>query len=826
MPYVIHEIRKLEEKWQKYWSDHKVFEASSDTSKKKYYVLEMYPYPSGKLHMGHVRNYTIGDVLARFRRMQGYNVLYPMGFDSFGLPAENAAIKNNDHPRRWTDLRMNDMVEQMKMLGMSYDWSRFLYSHDPDYYRWNQWIFIQMYKQGLVYKKKSLVNWDPIDNTVLANEQVIDGKGWRSGAEVEKKEIEQWFIKITAFAEELLADLDKLDHWPERVKSMQRNWIGKSHGTTIRFDVLDGQGKKIDEIETFTTRPDTVFGIEYLVLAPEHPKCKEWIKGQKNEQAVLKYISSVEKSSMVERMGEDREKTGEPLNVFAKNPVNGKVVPLWTADYVLMDYGTGAVMAVPAHDQRDFLFAKKYNLPVSVVIRPENVANLKDGDLKEAFVESGVMINSMQFDGMSSTDAITRISEWLEQKDFGKRTITFRLKDWLISRQRYWGTPIPMYYDEQGKPHPIPEDQLPVILPDDIEFGKGNPLETSASFKFYTDPKTGKKYRRETDTMDTFFDSSWYYIRYTDSQNKNELFNKEKANYWLPVDQYIGGIEHAILHLLYSRFFTKFFKSIGLIETEEPFYRLLTQGMVLLHGEVMSKSKGNVVDPDAIVKKYGSDSMRVFILFAAPPEDQLEWNDKAIEGSWKFLTRIWNLVEKRVQPSNDLFKKSDFDKDDQDIYRELNVAIKKVTEDFQSYKFNTAISSLMILQNSLDKYQPAEGQLNKQALLNHIARTLVLLSAPIAPHMCEELWEKLGQTNCVALTSWPTYDESALEQDEVQIIAQINGKLRGRFQVASSITEGDLKQLILSDDKIKSFLDGKEVKRFVYVPGKLANIVI
>jgi len=826
MPYVIHEIRKLEEKWQQYWRDHKVFEAGSDTSKKKYYVLEMYPYPSGKLHMGHVRNYTIGDVLARFRRMQGYNVLYPMGFDSFGLPAENAAIKNNDHPRRWTDLRMHDMVEQMKMLGMSYDWSRFLYSHDPDYYRWNQWIFIQMFKQGLVYKKKSLVNWDPVDKTVLANEQVIDGKGWRSGAEVEKKEIEQWFIKITAFADELLSDIDKLDHWPERVKSMQRNWIGKSHGTTIRFDVVDGQGKKIDEIETFTTRPDTVFGIEYLVLAPEHPKCRQWIKGQSHEKDVLDYIVSTEKASMVERMGEDREKTGRPLGVFAKNPVNGKTVPLWAADYVLMDYGTGAVMAVPAHDQRDFLFAKKYNLPVSVVIRPQDVSDLKAKDMKEAFVEPGVMVNSAQFDGITSTEAITKISEWMEQKGFGKRTVTFRLKDWLISRQRYWGTPIPMYYDDHGNPQPIPEDQLPVTLPDDIEFGKGNPLETSADFKFYTDPRTGKKYRRETDTMDTFFDSSWYYIRYTDAKNKNEIFNKEKANYWLPVDQYIGGIEHAILHLLYSRFFTKFFKSIGLVKTEEPFYRLLTQGMVLLHGEVMSKSKGNVVDPDAIVKKYGSDSMRVFILFAAPPEDQLEWNDQAIEGAWKFLTRIWNLVEKRVQPAAGPLNVKDFDKEDQDIYRELNIAVKKVTEDFQNYKFNTAISSLMILMNSLDKYLPAADQANKQALLNHIAKTVVLLAAPIAPHMCEELWEKLGQSGCVVKAQWPTYDESALQQDEVQIIVQINGKLRGRLQVAAGITEGDLKQLVLADDKIRPFLEGKEIKRFVYVPGKLVNIVI
>ncbi|MCA9393616.1 MAG: leucine--tRNA ligase [Candidatus Omnitrophica bacterium] len=826
MPYTIHEIKKIEQKWQEYWRTHKVFEASSDTSREKYYVLEMYPYPSGKLHMGHVRNYTIGDVIARFRRMQGCNVLYPMGFDSFGLPAENAAIKNNVHPRAWTDQRMNDMVAQMKTLGLSYDWTRFLYSHSEEYYRWNQWIFIQMFKQGLVYRKKALVNWDPVDQTVLANEQVIDGKGWRSGAEVEKREIDQWFIKITAFTEDLLADLDKLENWPERVKTMQRNWIGKSHGTTINFDVLDAGGNKIDELQTFTTRPDTVFGIEYVVLAPEHPKCREWVKGRDHEQDVLDFIASMDKESLIDRMGEGREKNGRPLGVFARNPVNGKVVPLWTADYVLMDYGTGAVMAVPAHDQRDYLFAKKYNLPISVVIRPEDVAELKAEDMTAAYVEPGIMVHSEQFDGIGSTEAITKISEWMEEQGTGERTITYRLKDWLISRQRYWGTPIPIYYDNDGNPHPVPESELPVKLPDDIEFGKGNPLQTSESFRYYTDPDTGKQYRRETDTMDTFFDSSWYYIRYTDAQNRNEIFSKDMANYWLPVDQYIGGIEHAILHLLYSRFFTKFFKSIGLVETEEPFFRLLTQGMVLLHGEVMSKSKGNVVDPDDIIKKYGADSMRLFILFAAPPEDQLEWNDQAIDGAWKFLGRIWSLVEKRYQPTDEFVDPSKFDKDDKDIFREINAAVKKVGEDIQNYKFNTAISCLMILMNNLDKYEVDEAKPHKQALFNHIAQTVVLLLVPFAPHMCEELWEKLGHSDCAALTTWPEFDEKALELDEVEVIVQVNGKLRARVTVAADIAEDALKEICLAQEHVKTFVDGKPIRRFIYVPGKLANIVV
>ncbi len=823
MSYSIETIREIEAKWQKYWQDNKSFHADTDTKKEKFYCLEMYPYPSGKLHMGHVRNYTIGDCIARFRRMQGFNVLYPMGFDSFGLPAENAAIKNKENPRKWTDMRIEEMVRQMKEMGLSYDWSRFLFSHDPGYYKWNQWIFIQMLKKGLVYKKKSVVNWDPVDNTVLANEQVIDGKGWRSGAEIEKREIEQWFIKITHYAEELLNDLDKLDNWPERVKTMQRNWIGKSYGTIIKFDVVNEAGKKIDELKTFTTRPDTVFGIEYVVLAAEHPKCLEWTKGAKNEKEIQNFITQVQKQSLVERVGENSDKNGKALGVYAINPVNKKKVPLWVADYVLMDYGTGAVMAVPAHDQRDFVFAKKYKLPISVVICPIE-DNLNAEDLKEAYIEEGIMVNSGNFNGLESKIASTEISKWMESQGCGERTVTFRLKDWLISRQRYWGTPIPIYYDDQGHPQPIPETELPVVLPDDIEFGKGNPLETSETFKFYIDKKTGKKYRRETDTMDTFFDSSWYYMRYT-SLEKDKILAKDKVNYWMPIDQYIGGIEHAILHLLYARFFTKFLRDLGLVNCDEPFRRLLTQGMVLLRGEVMSKSKGNIVDPDSIIEKYGTDALRLFILFAAPPEDQLEWNDDAIEGSWRFLNRIWQFIEDRYDTKckDDLIL-SELDDEDKELERLRNFTIKKVTENITNYKFNTAISSLMILMNHAEKYKSAT---QKQILLNKVAETLVLLIAPIAPHFSEELWQKVGNgEKSLKEVSWPRYDEGALKKETIRIVAQVNGKLRDQFDIPADATEEAIKEIVLASAKIKQFIDGKEIRKFIYVPGKLVNVVV
>lgn len=818
MPYGIDQIKDIEAKWQKIWEDQEIFKASKDESKEKYYVLEMYPYPSGKLHMGHVRNYTIGDVLARFHRMQGKNVIYPMGFDSFGLPAENAAIKNKENPRAWTESRMNEMVKQMKVFGLSYDWNRFLYSHSPDYYRWNQWLFIQMFKKGLVYKKKSMVNWDPVDQTVLANEQVIDGKGWRSGAEVEKKEIEQWFIKITDYAEELLEDLDKLDQWPERVKTMQRNWIGKSYGTQIKFDVEDKDGNKIDEIETFTTRPDTVFGITYVVLAAEHPKVAEWTKGKANEKEVSAFVQSVLNQSLIERTAEGKDKNGCALGVNAVNPANGDRIPLWVADYALMDYGTGAVMAVPAHDQRDFQFAKKYNLPIKVVIEPKIEAQ-HAVPVQEAFVDSGIMINSSQFNTLSSDDAKEKISKWLEAEGKGKRTVTYRLKDWLISRQRYWGTPIPMYYDDQGNPQPVDEGDLPVKLPEDVVFGDGNPLETSESFKFYQ--KDGKKYRRECETMDTFFDSSWYYMRYTDSQNSNEIFDKDMINYWMTVDQYIGGIEHAILHLLYSRFFTKFMRDLGLVKFDEPFKRLLTQGMVLNKGEVMSKSKGNAIDPDSIIQNYGADSLRLFMMFAAPPEDQLEWNASAIDGSWRFLNRIYYFVEERFQKAEE---QKEFSEEDKNLEYELHQTIKKVTEDLKNYKFNTAISAMMILMNHIDKYLTSS---QNQPLINECCKTLVKLMSPFAPHMAEELWQQIGDgESSIMFSGWPEYIEAKLQKETVEIIIQVNGKLRSKMKIDISASEEEIKLSVLNDEKVQQYMAGKELRKFIYVPGKLVNVVV
>lgn len=671
------------------------------------------------------------------------------------------------------------------------------------------------------------MNWDPVDQTVLANEQVIDGKGWRSGAEVEKKEISQWFIKITDFAEDLLNDLEGLEDWPERVKIMQRNWIGKSYGTQITFDVVDKSDKKIDEIQTFTTRPDTVFGIEYVVCAVEHPKVREWTKGTDREGDVKKFIDKVGKESLIERMEEGRPKNGLALGVYALNPVNQKKIPLWVADYALMDYGTGIVMAVPAHDQRDFLFAKKYDLPISVVIRPEEKEDIKADDLKEAFVDVGIMVNSNQFDGIKSNEAIDKMSKWMEKEGFGKRSVTYRLKDWLISRQRYWGTPIPIYYDDNGDPQPVPEADLPVELPTDVEFGKGNPLETSESFKFYVDEKSGKKFRRETDTMDTFFDSSWYYLRYT-NLNKKAVFDKKETDYWMPVDQYIGGIEHAILHLLYARFINKFFKSIGLIKHDEPFTRLLTQGMVQLNGEVMSKSKGNTVDPDNILENYGADSLRVFMMFAAPPEDQLEWNDKALDGSWRFLSRVWALVHQRYKESEDKLEEKDLDSVDKEMIRAHHNTINKVTNDYQNYKFNTAISSLMILMNQADKYK-IEGENNtKQTILNRIIKDVVCLLSPIAPHMCEELWQTLGsKEESIIYAPWPEPKKDVIVKVEsLNIVVQVNGKKRANVKVDADVTEEELKSVVLADENVKKFVEGKDIKKFIYVPGKLANVVV
>ena len=825
--YSTNEIRRIEEKWQRIWDERAAFKVERDPKKKKYYCLEMFPYPSGKIHMGHVRNYTIADVIARFKMMQGYHVLHPMGYDAFGLPAENAAIKNKTNPRDWTNSCMEEMTRELKRMGFSYDWDRELATCREDYYHWNQWIFLKMFEKGLAYRKKAVVNWDPVDQTVLANEQVTDGKGWRSGALIEKREIEQWFIKITDYAEALLRDLDKLDHWPERVKAMQRNWIGKSEGLELTFDVVDASGKKIDEIQTFTTRPDTVYGITYLVLAAEHPKVKEWTRGTPVEQKINAFVDETRRMSTIERMTEGKDKNGMALGKFFINPFTGDRCPLWVADYVLYEYGTGAVMAVPAHDQRDFLFAKKYDLPIKVVIHPQD-ENIDEKNMKAAFVEDGIMGESGDFSRIKNVEAKVKIADLAEKKKWGKRTVTYKLRDWLVSRQRYWGAPIPIYYDEQGKPHGIPEEQLPVVLPRDVQFtGSGNPLQSSREFAHYTDRKSGKKFRRETDTMDTFFDSSWYYLRFCSPKDFKQIFAKSDVDHWLPVDQYIGGIEHAILHLLYSRFFTKFLKDLGLVTFSEPFTRLLTQGMVLKDGEVMSKSKGNVVDPDAVISKYGADTLRLFILFAAPPEDELEWNAGAIDGSWRFLSRVWNLVEKSYQKKPSDLPAEPLDDDDRDLERERNVSIQKITDDFtQGFKFNTAISQLMILMNKIEKYQVGSVP-RKQFLLNRAVQTVVKLLAPFAPHICEELWEKMGgREKSISQVGWPLADEAAMQRNVIQMVVQINGKIRGKFDVSPNLSEAQLKEIILRDEKIKGCLADQEIKKFIVIPNRLVSIVV
>jgi leucyl-tRNA synthetase len=750
---------EIAEKWQKKWAEDNIFKSSLDPKKKKFYCLEMYPYPSGKLHMGHVRNYSLGDCFARYKRMNGLNVLYPMGFDSFGLPAENAAIKNKTNPREWTEQRMKEMMAQQKSLGLSYDWSRMLFSHDPEYYRWNQWFFIQMLKKGLAYKKTAAVNWCPKCNTVLANEQVHDGKCWRhEDTEVEPKELSQWYLKITDYADELLRDIEKLEHWPERVKAMQKNWIGKSKGTIIRFDVVDESGKKIDEIETFTTRPDTIFGITYLVLAAEHPKCIEWTKDTQYEKEVKEFIQGVKKRSIIERTAEGKEKNGAFLGKYFINPANGKKYPLWVADYALMEYGTGAVMAVPTHDQRDFEFAKKYDLPLIVVINPLDGWELDPAKMKRAFVDEGKLVNSGDFDGMHNRDAIEEISRWIEEKGYGKRTVNFKLRDWLISRQRYWGTPIPIIYcDKCGA---VPDENLPVRLPDDVDFSKGgNPLETSKDFVDTKCPCCGADAKRETDTMDTFVDSSWYFLKYTDSK-RTEIFDKKETGYWMAVDQYIGGIEHACMHLIYARFFTKALRDLGMVDIDEPFSSLLTQGMVTLDGEVMSKSKGNVVDPGEIISKYGPDTARVFILFAALPEKQLDWDDNGAEGSFKFLKKVHALNELEME-FGDAVKDAKVGNDnDRYMLSKLHKTIRDVTEDMDGFRISLAIGKIMQLVNDLQDY--VRGDANKN-IVGECVKSICLLLCPVAPHISEELWQSCGMNSYCSLAKWPECNEDCID---------------------------------------------------------------
>jgi leucyl-tRNA synthetase len=796
-------FKEIEEKWQGLWQKERIFSVLPDPNKKKYYLLEMFPYPSGKIHMGHVRNYTIADVAARYKIMQGFNVLHPMGFDAFGQPAENAAIKNKTRPDIWTHKCIDWMRNELKKMGFSYDWDRELSTCDSSYYKWNQWIFLKMFECGLAYRKASNVNWCPSCKTTLANEEVVEGGCWRCSAKVEQKDLEQWFLKITGYKERLLEDLKQLKEWPERVLSMQTNWIGKSQGVQIYFRLKDSD--KI--IPVFTTRVDTIFGATYIVLAPEHPLVKEIIKAKPEEQRVLKFMDKVAKESKIVRSSSDVKKEGVFTGSFAINPVNNEEVPIWVADYVLMEYGTGAIMAVPMHDQRDFLFAKEHKLPMRIVIRePGNSRTQEPQELTEAYEGDGIQVNSGKFDGLANQEAKIKIAEWMEKTGIGKIETHWRLRDWLISRQRYWGTPIPVIYCQNCGIVAVPYEDLPVELPKDAPFtGKGgSPLNKVKEFVNVACPKCKGQARRETDTMATFFDSSWYFLRFCSPKFDKSPFNEEEASYWMPVDQYIGGIEHAILHLLYSRFFTKFFKDLGMVKFDEPFSRLLTQGMVLRDGEVMSKSRGNIVDPDSIIKKYGADTLRLFILFAAPPETELEWDDRGIEGASKFLNRAWRIQESLKEKS------------EPSLIRILHKTIRKVSEDIEAFKFNTAIAALMELVNAI--YQSGADK--------EVFSSLVIMLSPFVPHFSEELWQRLGNKESIFKAGWPEYDPILLMEENVVMVIQVNGKVRSKIVVPANIPEDKLKDLVLSDAKLKPWIQNKPIKKFIAVPKKLINLVV
>ncbi len=817
---------QIEEYWQKQWEKEDFYRAEKDESKTKYYVLEMFPYPSGKLHMGHMRVYSIGDVLARFLRMRNYNVIHPMGWDAFGLPAENAAIENNVNPAEWTARNIEHMKMQQNRLGVSYDWRREVNTSAPDYYRWSQWLFLLMYQRGLAYKKKADVNWCKQCATVLANEQVEKGLCWRCSSVVEPRELEQWFLKITDYAERLLYDLDILEDWPDRVKIMQQHWIGRSEGAEIAFGIKDFPG---EEIRTFTTRPDTLFGVTYMVLAPEHPLVGKLVEGTEHREEVLNFVDKVKKESEMDRTSEDAPKTGLFTGRYAVNPVNGEEVPVLVGNYVLMAYGTGAVMGVPAHDQRDFEFARKYELPVRVVIQPEG-EDLDGEKMEEAYVGEGIMVNSGQFNGTGSLDGIKKVTAYLEQQNQGDFRITYRLRDWLISRQRYWGAPIPIIYCASCGTVPVPEKDLPVELPMEVELsGDRVPgLAHYDSFIKTTCPECGGEASRETDTMDTFICSSWYFIRYASPDCTDAPFNSDEANYWMPVDQYIGGIEHAVLHLLYARFFTKVLHDAGMIEAEEPFSRLLAQGMVYKDGAKMSKSKGNVVSPDEIVEQYGADTGRLFILFASPPEKDLDWSDQGVEGCHRFLRRIWRLSADCVEQFSSADSSCIIGEKEIDLQRSIHAAIKKVTYDVQErFNFNTAISAIMELVNAIYAYRQADDQIcHNQEILKEALESTILLLAPFAPHLAEEAWHQLGHKDSVHQQAWPEYDPEKLIENEVELAIQINGKVRGRITVPADCDKDEMADQARNDERIGELLTGKEVVKVITVPGKLVNIVV
>ena len=885
---------QIEKKWQEKWQEKNVFKSENKVEgKQNYYTLEMFAYPSGKLHVGHLRNYAIGDAIARYKKMKGFNVLHPFGWDSFGLPAENAAIDNGAHPGQWTKANIDNMRRQLKLMGLSYDWDREISTYTPEYYKWNQLFFIEMYKKGLVYKKRSYVNWCPDCNTVLANEQVEDGKCWRhSKTDVIQKELSQWYLKITDYAEELLQGHEELKgHWPDKVLAMQKNWIGKSIGSEINFVLdykFDGNSRDKESnlnigndgeviIPVFTTRADTLFGVTYAVIAPEHPLVEEIVL--KENPSLKDAVDKMINEDKINRTAEDKEKEGMFTGLYVINPVNNEKVPLWIGNYVLMDYGTGAVMAVPAHDERDFFFAKKYNLPVRIVINPVD----KDGnpekivveEMEGAYILNGILVNSDEFDGTKNTEAKIKITEKLEKEGKGKKTVNYRLHDWLISRQRYWGTPIPVIYDEDGNIHLEEKENLPVKLPTDIEFsGKGNPLETSEEFKNVILPN-GKKGRRETDTMDTFVDSSWYYLRYLDSHNTEKPFEKTNADSWTPVDQYIGGIEHAVMHLLYARFFHKALRDMGLVATNEPFKRLLTQGMVLgpsyysqnerkfyfpkdveikdtkafskstgeeltVKIEKMSKSKNNGVDPEEIVKEYGADPARVFTLFAAPPEKELEWNVNGLAGAYRFINRLFLIIsdsfeftDKNAGKENnygiDLSKRSE---KDEEIQKKLHQTVKKVTESIEDdFHFNTAIAAVMELLNDMTTYKQEiidknDVSTESKKIWKEVLDKVILLIAPFAPHIADELWEIIGNKTFTFEEEWPTFEEELTKEHKMNLVVQINGKIRETIPAKIGLPKEEYEKLAFDSEKIKKAIEGKEIVKVIVVPNKLVNIVV
>ena len=810
--------KKIEAEAQAFWKENRVFEVQEDSSLEKFYCLCMFPYPSGRLHMGHVRNYTIGDVISRYQRMLGKNVLQPMGWDAFGLPAEGAAIKNNMAPAQWTRDNIEYMKHQFNLLGFGYDWNRELTTCDPNYYRWEQWMFSRLYAKGLAYRDKAIVNWDPEENTVLANEQVIDGRGWRSGASIERREMPQWFLRITDYCEELLSDLDDLD-WPEPVKIMQRNWIGRSEGVEIVFEVVDSS----QQLTVYTTRPDTLFGATYMALAPEHPLIQPLAEKNKEVQA---FLDKIKFQAVSEEALEKMEKIGIPLGLEAINPINGNKIPIWAANFILMSYGTGATMSVPAHDQRDYDFAKKYKLPIQPVIVP-NKPGLEHDFNASAFTQPGTLINSNKFNGMDSEEAIEAIGSELEQKEKGKKVINYRMRDWLISRQRYWGAPIPMLTDENGDIFPERDENLPVELPENVSFsGVQSPIKSMKEFIESVDPISNEIYQRETDTFDTFMESSWYYARFCCPDNHEKMLD-ERANYWLPVDLYIGGIEHAILHLLYARFYHKLLRDEGLVEVGEPFKRLLTQGMVLNGGSKMSKSMGNTVDPEEMINNYGADTVRLFMMFAAPPEQSLEWSDKAVNGAYRFLRKFWTMVLNRI---DDISNVDDIDPDDffndsqKELRKETHKTIAKVSDDIgRRYTFNTAIAAIMSLSNRVSRYQ-IDTNLDRK-VVREALESMVLLLSPIVPHICNHLWTELGHQTAVVNELWPTFNEDLTVDATLEIVIQINGKLRARLHVDANIDEETLKELAFNEPKIAKLIAEQTIKKTIVVPGKLINIV-